>query len=560
MTDFEHLQAYVRHRTDADFSAIVTQHIGLVFGSAMRQTRNAALAQEVTQAVFLDLALHAAKLRRDTQLASWLCVVTRRTAVDFVRREVRLHRREQVAADLASMHTDDQDWARVEPVIDEALASLDELDRRAVLLRFFENRSLREIGTALSVSDDAAQKRVTRALERLRDLLRRRGITTTAAALGAGLTASAQVAVPAGVISAVNSSVALTVTAVSSAAAAGALTASGLALTTKALLATAGIAAASALAFQGSMVRDRDRDIARLQGNAQAQHAENAELRHAREQALAELQLMRERLAQSPTLASKPADDFDAHLGVIRENIRALQEMLALAPEQDSPDLAELSKDDWVTAVIGRRLDTTEDFRRVLSTVRGRAKWIVFQRLYRPFTKWVEDHGGALPANLDGYIATLGSDRDKAFWARFEIVAQGNLFDLDPKTPIIRERVSGMVDPELDSSVEGRVRGSGTVSSPLRPGSVFASMSAAERALSTEMGALFDQAIKTYRKSHGGALPPSLDAVYAHFKSPEDAARYRAYQQERRKKFPTTRVITDPGSQLKGNVQILRVP
>ena len=83
-------------------------------------------------------------------------------------------------------------------MLDEGVAALDEVDRRAILLRFFENHGFRDIGATLGMSEDAAQKRVGRALERLRVFLSGRGVTTGAAGLAATLTARAVEPAPPG--------------------------------------------------------------------------------------------------------------------------------------------------------------------------------------------------------------------------------------------------------------------------------------------------------------------------------------------------------------------------
>jgi hypothetical protein len=83
-------------------------------------------------------------------------------------------------------------------VLDDALHELTETDRDALVLRFFENLSLREVGTRLGVNENAARMRVDRALDKLQELLSRRGITSTSSALAAALVAGAVVSAPAG--------------------------------------------------------------------------------------------------------------------------------------------------------------------------------------------------------------------------------------------------------------------------------------------------------------------------------------------------------------------------
>ena len=96
------------------------------------------------------------------------------------------------APDLSGDHA-----ARLRPAIEEAMQGLDEADREAVLLRYFENRDFKSMGTALAISDDAARKRVVRAVERLRAILEGRGISSPESALMATLSGVAALSAPA---------------------------------------------------------------------------------------------------------------------------------------------------------------------------------------------------------------------------------------------------------------------------------------------------------------------------------------------------------------------------
>ena len=202
----ELLRSYADERAEAAFAEIVRRHIGLVYHAALRQTGDVSLAEEVTQAVFTDLARKAGALARRASITGWLYTSTRFAATKARRGEQRRRAREQEVFAMQATATDaavSADWEQLRPVIDEALHALEERDREAVLLRFFEGRSLAEVGEKLAVSEDTARVRVARALDKLEGLLARRGITSTAAALGVALAWQAGVAAPAGLAASV---------------------------------------------------------------------------------------------------------------------------------------------------------------------------------------------------------------------------------------------------------------------------------------------------------------------------------------------------------------------
>lgn len=202
-TDLQLLARYVRSQADDAFGELVRRHVNLVHSAALRQVRSPQLAEEVSQSVFTDLARNAAPLLTTSSslvLSAWLYQVTRRTAIDVVRREARRQLREQIATELNAMNTSEATWPHIEPLLDEAVSTLDDTDRAAVLLRYFENKSLREVGVALGTSDDAAQKRVSRAVERLREFFTKRGVSIGASGLVVLISANAVQAAPAGLV------------------------------------------------------------------------------------------------------------------------------------------------------------------------------------------------------------------------------------------------------------------------------------------------------------------------------------------------------------------------
>lgn len=246
MNESELLRRFADVHDKEAFAELVRGKVNLVYAAALRQVGgDAHLAQDVTQDVFIALACHAARLVRHPVLTGWLYTTTRNLAAKSVRDRRRWQRRE---ADATTMNleasNDEAAWHELRPVLDEAMHELGAHDRAALLLRFFEGRSQAEVGTALGLSENAARMRIDRALEKLRQRLSRRGITSTAAALGAGLASESLLAAPAGLASSVSA------TALSCAAAGAAAVASGTAVaalgfmsTTKVILGTAGAVA-----------------------------------------------------------------------------------------------------------------------------------------------------------------------------------------------------------------------------------------------------------------------------------------------------------------------------
>jgi len=207
--DLELLQKFTRDQSQDAFTSLVHRHLDLVYCAALRQVRSRELAEEVAQSVFSDLARDAARLKPDTILTAWLYEVTRRTAINVVRGEARRQLREQIACEMNAMDATAADWTQVEPLLDEAMHALDETDRTAVLLRYFENKSLREVGQTLGTSDDTAQKRVSRAVERLREFFAKRGVIVGASGLVVVISANAVQAAPVGLAVTISTAAAL---------------------------------------------------------------------------------------------------------------------------------------------------------------------------------------------------------------------------------------------------------------------------------------------------------------------------------------------------------------
>jgi RNA polymerase sigma factor (sigma-70 family) len=198
LDDISLLREYLDHESEDAFAALVTRHVSKVYSIALRHTRHPHQAEEIAQAVFVILARQARQLGSRVIISGWLCRTAQLTAVTFVRSETRRARREQEAyMQNPLVETESDVWAQIEPLLDAAMAGLSESDYQAVVLRFFDRKSMKEVGAALSASEDAAKMRVNRAVEKLRLFFTRSGIVVPVAVLMAAISANSVQSAPA---------------------------------------------------------------------------------------------------------------------------------------------------------------------------------------------------------------------------------------------------------------------------------------------------------------------------------------------------------------------------
>jgi uncharacterized protein (TIGR03435 family) len=196
--DMDLLRDYARQNSEAAFSELVHRHIGLVYSVALRRVGNPAHAGEITQAVFVILARKAASLRTGTVLEGWLYETARLSALNFLRAERRRRFREQEAYMQSIIETTGESvlWNQLAPRLEEAVSRLGKTDRDAVVLRFFKGKSIHEVAQTLAMNDAAAQRRILRALEKMRAYFSKHGIDSTTAAIAENISAHSVQAAP----------------------------------------------------------------------------------------------------------------------------------------------------------------------------------------------------------------------------------------------------------------------------------------------------------------------------------------------------------------------------
>ncbi|MBI5692170.1 MAG: sigma-70 family RNA polymerase sigma factor [Verrucomicrobia bacterium] len=501
--DLQLLRRYAARGPDAEaaFAALVHRHVDLVYAVARRTVGSPAQAEEVTQSVFLDLARQAGGLSPETPLVAWLHLVSRRTAVDAVRREKRRQARETAAAELAAGDERNESragWSAIEPLLDEAVESLPPADRTAILLRFFQNKSLREVGAALGTSDDAAQKRVSRALENLRTFLTRRGITVTAAGLAADLSAAALPTAPVALASGIAASVAATTATIGQAVAgAASATAAGLLPNSLAALAAAGVLGVAAYESNLWQLREAELDVTRRE--LAVRTAELHRLGTEQEAVATALRQARDRQA---TLTRLTGDDpaVAAAIEAWLQRRERLRQVVATRPEFDLPELAVLTEDDWFEAARELAHDDEAKLAEAMRTLQTKARNTLAGQVGRTLMRHVDAHGGALPATLADLARAAERGLTAELLGLFELRRQGSLHAFAADDWLLAEPVARA--HRLGSRMYVARRGAGTED------------------LSEISDAEMRRAVRAFAAAHDGRLPVAAADLLDHLTTP----------------------------------------
>jgi len=185
------LQRYRETSSAEAFALLAQRYGGMVYSAALRVTGNTHDAEDVAQECFLTLARQAGTIR--SSVSGWLHSLAVSRAKNLCREHTRRRKREATA-----MGTPDSpSWSEISPRIDEAIQDLPDDHRIAIIARFLEGRTQSELAEEWGVNQSTVSRRIEKALDSLRALLRRRGIPVAAGAVLLSLLENAAEAVPA---------------------------------------------------------------------------------------------------------------------------------------------------------------------------------------------------------------------------------------------------------------------------------------------------------------------------------------------------------------------------
>ena len=445
-SDLELLGQFAREKSQDAFTTLVSRHVNLVYSAALRQVRSPQLAEEVAQSVFADLARDAGKISGTgfqpvNSLTPWLYLVTRRTAIDVIRKESRRQLREQIAVEMTNMNATSAEWTQIEPLLDDAMAALDETDRTAILLRYFENKNLREVGEALGTNDDAAQKRVSRAVERLREFFSKRNVTIGAGALAVVISANAVQAAPAALVATISAAAVLAGTTVHTSAVIAATKTIAMTTLQKTVI-TAALAAAVGTgifeAHQVAQLREQNQMLqqqqAPLAGQIQQLQRERDDATNRLASLLAENSQLKSnsnenellKLRGEVTQLRTQANDETASVAKAwLDKVNKLKERLGENPNARIPEMQFLTEKNWLDAASGK-LETEGDFRRAMASLRSAAEQRFISLLQPALNEYLKANGKQFPTDMDQLHPYFSQPIDEAILQRWKIIGGNN--------------------------------------------------------------------------------------------------------------------------------------
>jgi RNA polymerase sigma factor (sigma-70 family) len=382
------LTEYARTRSESAFRNLISDYLDLVFSTALRRVDgDAHRAQDVAQVVFTDLANQADKIPPEVMLGGWLHRHTCFVAANTLRGERRRLAREKEAVAMQMLNDESAlDFSRLAPLLDESINQLDEEDRTAILLRFFEQKDYQAVGRHLNSNEDAARMRVNRAVNKLRDFLAQRGIRTTAAALSTVIATNAVQAAPAGMLGAIATA------AVTGTTTTGLITATKTIATTtmqKIAVTAALTVTISAGVYQAKQVANTRDEVEKLRAQQAPLIAEIAKLRaedmqlsnlvtQAKEQKQLTAGQFKELLTLrgAVTAAKRGNAELENDPAVQKAQVwmakeKKIREQFELHPEQKIPEMQFLTEEDWLDHARHADVDTVNGLRLAMCNIRA---------------------------------------------------------------------------------------------------------------------------------------------------------------------------------------------
>jgi len=360
------------------------------------------------------------------------------------------------------MNATANDWTQIEPLLDDAMAALDETDRSAILLRYFENRNLREVGESLKISDDAAQKRVSRAVERLREFFSKRKVTIGASGLAVLISANAVQSAPIGLVATISTAAVLAGTAVQTSTiivATKTIAMTTLQKTFAVVALTGAIGTGIFEAHQAAQLQnqvqtlqqqqaplaEQIRQLQRERDDATNQlailQAENEQLKpNSNETELLKLrgEVTRLKNAESP----KENDPVESGAEVLVARVSQLKQRLEQMPWQKIPELQLLSAEDYLreASLFGGDLNTDADFDRALAELRNIAKQKFADSMGAALDDYIAANNGQLPNDIADFKSYFNPPVDDAALQRYQLLQTGNLWSLSQTDSLIAEK------------------------------------------------------------------------------------------------------------------------
>ena len=445
LTDQQLLQDYARHQSEAAFAELVRRHVDLVYSAALRMVCDSHLAQDVTQNVFIALAKSAPQLTERPVLSGWLHRTAQYLAAKVVRSEVRRRTREQEAVAMNELNETDATWETIAPHLDDALGKLGETDRDALLLRYFERKSAREMAAILGTSEVAAQKRVNRAEDRLRELFTKQRMAIGASGVAALISANAVQSAPVGLASSISTTLAGTAVS-SSTLIATTVTALQKGLIVAGLAAIAGIGVYAT--YKNSALGNEVRSFQQQRTPLQAQlHELQIEYNDATNQLAAlpeenassndaEMVRLRARVAQLKAIeAQRKNDPIASAAKDWLERVKTLKDYLDKHPEEKIPELKYLADKDWLEAADREyKFQGTNDLDNAVQSLKFSAVNEVGDSVLKAANEYSQANNGKFPDHLSELQPYCDPDIESLLEQQYEIAPSSIVHDTAPNT------------------------------------------------------------------------------------------------------------------------------